>query len=342
MSTLRTTLILSTIATLPLSAINITIDYSYTTDSFFDNSPNGILAKSAVNAAALDISNAITSHLGAINTYNFNGSSDGGTTTTSFTATLEFNNPDTGIATPFTDALAADQFIIFAGARPLGGATLGQGGPGATGYSGGGGGGFESEWIATVADAETKFNNTMNRGTAVLASSFSGNSTLGSTTANYALNLAPTIGNLWFDNDGSGTWHYNHLTSVNSGESDLYSVALHEILHSLGFGISDSWKSFRSGTDWSGAEAIAENGGSGTGLVESGSGHISTGTMSTRITDGSAQEAAMDPSILTGTRKSLTELDLAFLRDLGYETVPEPSTAALLAFGLIAILRRRR
>jgi hypothetical protein len=47
--------------------------------------------------------------------------------------------------------------------------------------------------------------------------------------------------------------------------------------------------------------------------------------MSTRISDGAAQEAVMDPTLTQGTRKSLTALDLAFLRDIGYTTItPTP------------------
>jgi hypothetical protein len=43
--------------------------------------------------------------------------------------------------------------------------------------------------------------------------------------------------------------------------------------------------------------------------------------MSTNALTGAAQEAVMDPSITQGTRKYLTALDLAFLRDIGYSTI---------------------
>jgi hypothetical protein len=43
--------------------------------------------------------------------------------------------------------------------------------------------------------------------------------------------------------------------------------------------------------------------------------------MSRSIVNGAMQEVAMDPNITTGTRKYLTTLDLAFLRDIGYSTV---------------------
>jgi hypothetical protein len=64
--------------------------------------------------------------------------------------------------------------------------------------------------------------------------------------------------------------------------------------------------------------------------------------MSPRVKDGVLQEAVMDPSILTGTRKYLTQMDLAFLRDLNYVTIPEPSTVALCVSGLLCIGRQRR
>jgi hypothetical protein len=47
--------------------------------------------------------------------------------------------------------------------------------------------------------------------------------------------------------------------------------------------------------------------------------------MSTSIVDGAPQEVVMDPSITQGSRKYLTALDLAFLRDIGYATIiPDP------------------
>ena len=66
--------------------------------------------------------------------------------------------------------------------------------------------------------------------------------------------------------------------------------------------------------------------------------------MSARLSDGVMQEVVMDPNITTGTRKELTELDLAFLRDIGWETItiPEPSSTLLLGLGSFAFILRRR
>ena len=192
-------------------------------------------------------------------------------------------------------------------------------------------------------------NTSLERGIGVTMNTLSG--ALGGNS--FDLSYGPMIGNLWFDNDSDndgvaddattlGTyWHFDHTTSVGAGKSDFYSVALHEILHSLGFsGSNDSFAANSSGLDWTGAEVIAELG-DGTGALHTGASHIANGTMSQTL-DGVPQEAVMDPSITTGTRKEITTLDLAFLRDMGYETVPEPSSALLIGLSGVVLLRRRR
>jgi hypothetical protein len=133
-------------------------------------------------------------------------------------------------------------------------------------------------------------------------------------------------------------WHFDHTAPVPAGKFDFYSVALHEMIHTLGFGTSDTWDAQVSGTNWLGANVIALTG-SGADLVTGG--HITASVASFRLIDGAMQEAAMDPSLLRGTRKTLTQLDLAFLRDLGYVTVPEPSAAVLLAVALLFTSQRR-
>jgi hypothetical protein len=127
------------------------------------------------------------------------------------------------------------------------------------------------------------------------------------------------------------TWHFDHTTAVGGGEFDLYSVALHEIVHTLGFGNGVSWDANHSGTTWTGTNGVAANGGTGTAFM-----------------DAQAQTAVMTPSISAGTRRYLTDLDVAMLEDIGFSVlaIPEPSTFAFsyVAFGagLVVWMRRSR
>jgi len=181
-----------------------------------------------------------------------------------------------------------------------------------------------------------------------------GTAYLGATPGTYNVDLGIGIGNLWFDvdtdnkrgTDNAATldsfWHFDHTTTPASGKYDFYSVALHEILHTLGVGLSDTWDDQVSGsTNWTGSEASSVNG-TGNGLIESGSGHIANGTMSVRLSDGEIQQAAMAPSLNQGERRYLTELDSAILVDLGYTTVPEPSSLILLGSIFPLLLFRRK
>jgi hypothetical protein len=269
---------------------------------------------------------------------------------------LTYTNPSTGATVELTDFSAAtDTVTIYVGARNLSGTTLGQGGPGGAGFSLSGGG-FESDWVAAMNAAVSASNSIMRRGgIAPDIGTFSGSSTLGSTTANYDLFWAPTIGNLWFDddtdNDGdtdsaaelNAYWHFNHTTAVATDKIDFYSVALHEILHALGYGTALTWTNLVSGTEWLGANGIAENG-TGVGLIDAGGAHLAASISSTTLADGSTQEVVMDPNITTGVRKTLTALDLAILLDLKFTAVPEPGHYALIlgALSLAGVVCRRR
>lgn len=330
-----------------LSGLNIVFDYTHDTSDggdFFGSNPT---AKASLEAAGADISAAITTTLGTITTDPIVGSN--GSSTFTLNARYSYSNPVT--AAPITldnTLLGADEFRIYVGMRNLSGSTLGQGGPGGVGFSSSGSG-KESEWIQTVANAESLFNSQYQRGGGPTVSSFlNQSSTLGSTTANYDLFFGPTIGNLWFDldtdNDAiadsaatlSGFWHFDHTTSVAAGKYDFYSVAVHEVLHALGFGTAEAWDDQVSGsTDWLGAEASAELG-TGTDVLDSDQSHIKAGTTSIALSDSTTQEALMDPNILAGVRKGLTTLDLAFMEDIGWTAIPEPRTVGL-ALGLAAL-----
>jgi len=111
--------------------------------------------------------------------------------------------------------------------------------------------------------------------------------------------------------DTNSAWYFDSdistVADLPGNKNDFYSVALHELGHVLGIGTSQTWNS-----------QYADF-------------HLAEGTMS--LVDGLSQEAAMDPTIITGTRKHFTDLDLAALSDIGWEVSAVPVPAAVYLFG---------
>ena len=308
---------------------------NYSGDSYFANNP---VARAALEAAAADINAAIDfSCLNAVTSDLISGTS--GPSTADFTLSKFYTNPADGTQTQLPSTqIVAGQVNVFAGARTLSGTTLGVAAPGATGLSAGGL--FDPlTFPQAVANAEANEQHSRGSGPIVVVQ----NGTLAG--SNFSFSQGLHTGSVAFDD--SANWHFDHTTAVTAGASDFYSVALHELLHTIGFGVSESWNSLISGTSYLGSEGIAANGGSGAGLVDS-TGHFAMGVLSPRISDGVLQEAIMDPDLTLGTRKFLTELDLAVMRDLGLKTIPpasaipEPSSAALLVFVAAGVVARRR
>jgi hypothetical protein len=309
------------------SAFNITLSYPA---GFLFSATHDSVAKNAIDQAALDISTAITTNLAAINNDVITGTN--GDTTATFDWSFQYSSPTTGNAVTIdTATISGGTVIIHVGARNLFGTTLGIGGPAGSGFQLNGNG-FPNQWVGAMASAESQSEVAYKRGGGPVIGTLSGSSALGGTTANYSIDTGISYGSLSLDWDGNNNnvkdddtqlnnyWHFNHMTPVAVGKNDLYSVALHEILHALGIGASDSWGAKVSGTSWTGASVIGLMG-SGAGLINGAGDHIAESTMSTNAADGTPQEAVMDPSITQGTRKKLTALDLAFLRDIGYSTI---------------------
>jgi len=343
----------------PVSGAVIAIDFSHDTNGLFSpagNPTHYLTARAAVEAAGTDLSAAITSTLAEVSTGTSPSVDSIAGSAGSTTATLDwdarYTHPNTGasetIASPTPGGpVGFNTVTVFAGSRLLSGSTLGQGGPGGAGF-GLGVSGFESELNDAIDAMETASNSYMTRGGGPTIGTIDGSITLGSTTANYSLSYGSLLGNLWFDadtdNDGfldssgtlAGSWHFDHTTAVAAGKSDLYSVAIHEMAHAIGFGTSESWDGDVSGTVWTGAEANGLYGGSVPLSVDLA--HIDEGITGTTVapssgvlaSGGVTQEALMDPTLTVGARKILTDLDLAMLEDIGWSAIPEPGLAVPL------------
>lgn len=225
----------------------------------------------------------------------------------------KFSNPGTGSITTINDfSVATDTITVFAGGRALAGSTIGQGGFG--GYN---------------ASGTSTFFNTFSRGQ-------------GSTQGSTATDFASWGGSITFDTSTSWYFDSNTATTEAFTGNDFYSVALHELGHLLGLGTADSWNNLISNGAFTGAASTAVNGGNV--LLNGTGGHWAAGTSST--VNGVNQEAAMTPSLTTGSRKVFTALDLAGLQDTGWQVAAVPVPAAVWLFGsglmlMFASTRRR-
>jgi len=183
------------------------------------------------------------------------------------------------------------------------------------------------------------------------------------------------------DPDGTINWNWHHSWGVGPtvpiGQYDMATVAMHEILHAMGFasmvgapGTNDDrivWSPFdrylvngsnqplvidgvwqgldaalTSGLYFNGPNAVAANGGLPVALYAPAS--WAGGSSASHI-DPSEGLVIMNPSVTSGdATEGLGIIELAMLQDLGYSIapVPEPSSALLLLGGAAFFLRRRK
>ncbi len=130
--------------------------------------------------------------------------------------------------------------------------------------------------------------------------------------------FGPWGGNLSMDIDSN--WDYSlDGSTLDPGEYHFYSVLLHELGHVLGIGTQDSLTT---------------------------SGHFAEGTTSVIYGTSTPQEAAMDPTLDSGTVKLFTDLDVTALESAGWQIaaapVPEPGPALLAGLSALGLALRRR
>lgn len=282
-----------------VNAINITLDYSYDSSGFFSN-PEAV---ATVEAAASFLSGILEDTFSEIRTpETYVGQLS--TLTWSWEVRL-FSQDTTPIVLP-NPTIAEDEYRLYLRGTSIPGSAIGLGGPGswAASTSTSGPGFYPDELAEIDAITDDFFGAIETRGEASGFASWGGDVTF----------------------DTSASWNLSHLALPSGSQNDLYSVAIHEMIHALGFG-EDSptrqtvWESLVSGANFTGASAMAEYG--GPVPLSSDLSHWVEDTESIVYNDFLHQETALDPDILNGTRKELTTLDAAALSDIGWEVAAE-------------------
>lgn len=199
---------------------------------------------------------------------------------------LRFNDPSSGTPVEVTNpTIDEDELLVFVGGRDLGGDTLGLGGAGG--------------WQAV--------------GTSTFLNIVEGRGQSGATGPDAGqTDTALWGGSIAFDTDTN--WHFGLTTEGLAGnEHDFYSVALHEMIHVLGF--SDGTPAFANlisiSGEFMGPASMAVS--ADTSLLPGDPGHWDEGLSS------AGQETLMDPTFSRGIRKLVTPLDFAAMQDIGWE-----------------------
>lgn len=160
-----------------------------------------------------------------------------------------------------------------------------------------------------------------------------------------ALDFGTWGGSMSFDS--LRDWHFDDdpTTKEEFTGFDFYTVTLHELMHALGVGVSDSWYYQTDDLGYFHGEMVSRV--FGPSLLSENGDHFDRDTFATNIY-GDYQRAVITPYVSTNERRYLTAIDLAALADVGWEInpglIPEPRTTPML-LGLAALgfaLRRRR
>jgi hypothetical protein len=288
--------------TAKLEAVTITLDYRYDqgVGFFAPNSP----ARAALEAATSFYSSILNDTLAAMDRPTFTGS--GGTV--SWDWTLDLNSPTTLIRETLSNInIGADEYLIFPGVKPQGSSTLAVGtfaGVASAFRDRSNLSTFHPDEVDVIRSIDASFIDAVIRrgeptGFAAPGGSISFNSTI--------------------------NWHFDHRTHPPSGKNDFFSVALHELGHTLGFGVSTQWTSLVSNSKFVGQAAVAEYGGQVP--LAPGNTHWTEGLGSTVFGGTATQAAAMTPGLTTGTRKRVTAIDAAGLTDIGWSVILPPGVA---------------
>lgn len=127
----------------------------------------------------------------------------------------------------------------------------------------------------------------------------------------------PWAGSLTFDS--ADRWFADPTpetaNDIPAGFNDILAVVTHELGHVLGISTSDVFDNLITNGKFMGPKARAINGGQPVPMSHDG--HIEDSFIGV----GDRTESLMDPTLMMGSRKMPTNLDIALLEDIGYQVV---------------------
>jgi Dockerin type I domain len=261
----------ATIGSAPIAgSLSIRFDYSMDSSGFFASQERRNSLQFAANSIVSKFSDQLTAiQPTAVNQW-----------------TAKFLNPANGTQDTRSNlSIAANEILVFAGARTLGAGELARG---------------EKGGFTATSTSQAFIDTVKGRGqTGALAST--------------ATDFGPWGGTISFSS--TTNFHFGLTTDgLDANEFDFVSVASHELLHVLGFGLANSWNEKIAG-GFTGPNSIAVSGKSPVPLSDVS--HWASGTTS------NGQTALMTPESINGQRKLPTRLDFAGMQDIGWQLISQ-------------------
>ncbi len=288
------------------SKLRIRFDYSLDTGGFFSGANQS--RRTVLQFAADSLVSRFSDDLAAITPGGYNQ-----WTPSVFHPSQGPADQLTGTLTPLAANLpvAANEIIIYVGARNLPGANRGVGGPAS--YR------FPAQQISCQTQAQC---DQILAGIDAFQDLVRGRGEPGGITSPRT-DVAPQIGTISFDTDTN--WHFGlSADGIQPAQVDFLSVAVHEIAHVLGFGITQtdaisSWANLTSTGVFTGPKARAAYQGSGNVPVVN-------NHWAPSVLNNVGQSTLMAAEIATGVRQLFTSLDFAAMDDLGWDVLDTRTT----------------
>ena len=260
--------------------IKITFDYSLDTNRFFGNNDDDerrqlleIAADSIVSRFGDDLAAVTLTDNDKVQIYH--------------PSSGEANSPIGSLTEVSYQSLAANQIVIFPGARSLPANFRGLG----AGYS-------------TVSGAPTFVDSIVGRGEpgALLAT---------------PTDFAPSFGSITFDNADTPWYFGADASGFEVGQIDFITIATHELAHALGFGVAKSWDALVGTDGFTGQAANA---------AYTGSGNVPIFPQHWAQSVRERQPTIMTPDLSSalataGQRELFSPLDFAGMDDIGWEVL---------------------